>query len=57
MDLWDSRVKLVNTNIERAAYKYVEAFQKRYKQKLEVDLHPTDGWVVFYQNQEETNED
>lgn len=55
MKSWESRVKLVNTDSERMAYKYIEKFQKRYKQKLEVDLHPTDGWVVFYQ--EEQHED
>ena len=47
---WRHRVKLINkTNVE-AAVKYILKHQHEYEQKLLVDEHYKDGYVVYYEN-------
>lgn len=45
---WNDRVLLVRYDTRKSAEKYASKHQLDYPKKLQVDLHPKDGYVVYY---------
>lgn len=47
-EVWRNRISLSRFDSEKMAQKFIDSNQKEYEQELKIDLHPKDGYVVYY---------
>lgn len=52
-ETWSPRQKINLFSNETSALRYAEKVQKKYEQPLHIDIHPKDGFVVYYNLPEE----
>lgn len=47
-EVWENRIKISRFDSEKSAVNFQKKNQKNYKQELVIDIHPKDGYVVYY---------
>lgn len=49
-EVWNNRKKLICFGTEQQAQKYIKKHQSQYTEKLLMDIHPKDGYVVYIES-------